>query len=116
MADSECLFCRIAAGEVPARTIHEDPDMVAFHDVAPRAPTHVLVIPRRHIASVAELEATDADLAGRMLLLLAKLARDLGLEENGYRVVTNVGRYGGQSVPHLHLHLLGGRSFSWPPG
>jgi histidine triad (HIT) family protein len=116
MTESDCLFCRIAAGQVPARLIHDDPEIVAFHDVAPQAPIHVLLLPRRHIVSLAALEEGDGGLAGRMLLLAARLARELGVAEDGYRVVTNVGRHGGQSVPHLHFHLLGGRSFSWPPG
>lgn len=116
MSSSDCLFCRIARGEIPARLVHEDDEIVAFHDVAPRAPVHVLLIPRTHIASVDALKEEDVPLMGRMILLAAQLARRLEVTEGGYRLVTNVGRDGGQSVDHLHLHLLGGRPLSWPPG
>lgn len=116
MADGDCLFCGIASGEVPSERAHEDDLVVAFHDIAPRAPTHILLIPRRHIASAAELTEVDAPLLGRLFAVAAELARANGIAEDGYRLVTNVGRYGGQSVAHLHLHLLGGRPMSWPPG
>ena len=113
---SDCLFCRIVRGEVPSDRVHEDDEVIAFRDIAPRAPTHVLVIPRRHIASAAELTVADGPLLGRMFEVLAGIARQEGIERRGYRVVTNVGPEAGQSVPHLHLHLLGGRPMSWPPG
>lgn len=116
MADPNCLFCRIAAGEVPADIVHDDDLVVAFRDVSPKAPTHLLLIPRRHIASAAELTGTDAEMLGRLFAVAAKLARDAGVAEGGYRMVTNVGRGAGQSVGHLHFHLLGGRSLGWPPG
>ena len=116
MADPDCLFCRIAAGEVPADVVLEDDLVVAFRDVAPKAPTHLLLIPRRHITSAAELSGTDAEMLGRLFAVAAGLARDAGVAEGGYRMVTNVGRGAGQSVPHLHFHLLGGRSLGWPPG
>ncbi|HET7677362.1 MAG TPA: histidine triad nucleotide-binding protein [Candidatus Limnocylindrales bacterium] len=116
MPDGACLFCGIASGEVPAKRAHEDDQVVAFHDIAPRAPTHILLIPRRHIASAAELTEEDAPLLGRLFAVAAELARAHGIADDGYRLVTNVGRYGGQSVAHLHLHLLGGRAMSWPPG
>ena len=111
---SECLFCRIAAGEIPARIVHSDEDVVAFHDVAPKAPVHVLVIPRRHLASLAETGPDDAALLARLMATAVELAREL--TTNGYRVVVNCGESAGQSVFHLHFHLLGGRVFSWPPG
>ncbi|MBP1641708.1 MAG: histidine triad nucleotide-binding protein [Acidobacteria bacterium] len=111
---SDCLFCRIAAGEIPARIVHADEHVIAFHDVAPKAPTHVLVIPRRHLASLSAAETADAPLLGRLLDACAGVARQLGLAS--YRVVVNNGEDAGQSVLHLHLHVLGGRGFSWPPG
>lgn len=114
--DPTCLFCRIAAGEVPADIVHDDDLVVAFRDVSPKAPTHLLLIPRRHIASAAELAETDAEMLGRLFSVAAQLARDEGVAEHGYRMVTNVGRGAGQSVAHLHFHLLGGRSLGWPPG
>lgn len=114
--DPSCLFCRIAAGEVPATLEHEDDLVVAIRDISPQAPTHILLIPRAHIRSVVDLGEADAALLGRLFAVGADLARREGLAEDGYRVVSNVGRLGGQSVDHLHVHLLGGRRFSWPPG
>lgn len=111
-----CVFCRIASGEAPASIVHEDEDVVAFHDIHPQAPTHILVIPRRHIRSLNEAQAEDRDLLGRLLLVTRDLAVARGMGERGYRIVTNCGRGAGQSVFHLHLHLLGGRPMSWPPG
>jgi len=116
MADNDCLFCRIAAGEIPARVAYEDNDVFAFHDVSPQAPTHVLIIPRRHIRSAAELSAEDGPLLGGMLAAATRIAEQEGVAGSGYRLVTNVGKAAGQSVDHLHVHLLGGRSLSWPPG
>ncbi len=112
----DCLFCRIARGELPARKAAEDDLVVAFHDIAPGSPTHVLVIPKAHIASAADLVEEDGQLLGRMFATLAGIARDAGIEDDGYRIVSNVGRWGGQTVDHLHLHLMGGRAFEWPPG
>jgi histidine triad (HIT) family protein len=114
MADSSCLFCRIATGAVPVTFVAENEHAVAFRDIAPKAPVHVLVIPRRHVASLAE--ATDPVELGHVATLAASVARQEGLAESGYRVVTNIGEDGGQSVPHLHLHVLGGRAMGWPPG
>lgn len=111
-----CLFCRIVDGELPATIVHETTETVAFRDINPRAPSHILVVPRRHIASVDALEATDVELAGRLLLVAKEIARQEGFAERGYRVVSNVGEWGGQSVDHLHLHVMGGRTFHWPPG
>ncbi|HVL53816.1 MAG TPA: histidine triad nucleotide-binding protein [Vitreimonas sp.] len=112
---ADCLFCRIVAGEIAADILHEDDTVLAFRDVNPQAPTHVLVIPREHVASAADLTAQDGALVARLFATVADLADREGLV-HGWRVVTNVGRDGGQSVQHLHLHLLGGRSLAWPPG
>ena len=113
---SDCLFCRIVAGEIPSTRVYEDDEVIAFRDIAPRAPTHILVIPRRHIDSVADLTEADGPLLGRMFAVTAQVARDEGIADAGYRVVSNVGRWAGQTVDHLHLHLMGGRAFTWPPG
>jgi len=112
----DCLFCRIAAGSIPADRLHDDELVIAFRDLAPRAPTHVLLIPRRHITSAAELTEADGPLLGRLFGVAADLARTAGIAEGGYRLVSNVGRSGGQTVDHLHFHLMGGRAFEWPPG
>lgn len=112
----ECIFCRIAAGEIPAKVVRQDEDIVAFRDVNPRAPTHVLVIPRRHIASVNVLDPDDAALVGKLFLAAREIARSEGVDESGYRMVVNAGPDAGQSVDHIHLHLLGGRGLAWPPG
>jgi histidine triad (HIT) family protein len=113
---SDCIFCSIVGGHIPATLVHEEPDLLAFEDVNPQAPIHILFIPRRHVASLDSLEPADEGLAGRLLLAAGEVARRRGLDETGYRVVTNVGKDGGQSVSHLHLHLLGGRGLGWPPG
>ncbi len=113
---ADCLFCRIATGEIPATIVHEDDQVVAFHDITPRAPTHLLLIPRRHIDSALALTEDDGPLLGRLFAVAANLARSEGIAHGGYRMVTNIGDWGGQTVHHLHLHLLGGRSLSWPPG
>lgn len=110
---ADCIFCRIAAHQAPATIVHEDEDVIAFDDISHRAPLHVLVIPRLHVASLAE---ADAALAGRLAVAAAKVARDAGYAERGFRVVTNVGPDAGQSVAHLHFHVLAGRSLGWPPG
>ena len=111
---SSCLFCRIVAGEIPANIVAETDDCVAFRDIDPKAPTHVLVIPRAHVASLAE--AKDATVLGNMALLAARIAREEGIERSGYRTVINTNADAGQTVFHVHLHLLGGRRLSWPPG
>jgi histidine triad (HIT) family protein len=116
VSDPTCLFCRIAAGEVPADKSYEDDLVLAFRDINPKAPTHLLLIPRRHVDSAADLAETDAEMLGRLFAVAAKLARDAGIAERGFRMVTNSGPAAGQSVGHLHFHLLGGRSMSWPPG
>ena len=114
--DPDCLFCRIVAGELPSTPVHDDDLVVAIRDINPQASTHILLLPRAHIASVADLTGKDAELLGRIFEVSAQLARSEGIAADGYRVVTNVGRNGGQSVDHLHFHLLGGRRFTWPPG
>ena len=114
--DPTCLFCRIVADEIWSTRVAEDPDVIAIRDIAPRAPTHVLLLPRDHIASAADLTDADAALVGRIFAMAGELARSEGIAEGGYRIVTNVGTWGGQSVDHLHFHLMGGRPFAWPPG
>jgi histidine triad (HIT) family protein len=109
------IFKRIIDGEIPAKIVYEDEQCLAFHDIAPQAPTHVIVIPRKEIPSMADISDADAPLVGHLLLIVRKLANELKLED-GYRVVVNCGPHGGQSVDHLHFHLLGGRPLSWPPG
>ena len=113
-AVSECLFCRIVKREIPSQSVFEDDQIYAFHDIHPQAPTHVLLIPRKHLAGVAELEPGDEGLAGSLILSARLIAKDLGLES--YRLVFNSGPEAGQSVFHLHLHLLGGRRMTWHPG
>ena len=113
-----CLFCRIASGAMDVPFVFEDDDFVAFRDIAPAAPVHVLVVPRRHLESLAELEREEPAYAGRFMQAILKVAKKEGVDapERGFRVVANTGPEGGQSVPHLHAHVLGGRSMSWPPG
>jgi histidine triad (HIT) family protein len=112
----DCLFCRIVAGELPSTRVAETDTVLAIRDIAPRAPTHILLLSKRHIASAAELGTGDAALVGDIFAMAAEIARSEGLVDAGYRVVTNVGRWGGQTVDHLHFHLMGGRPFDWPPG
>jgi histidine triad (HIT) family protein len=111
-----CLFCRIGRDEIPADLVHEDDLIVAFRDINPKAPTHILLIPREHMDSAANLAETDAEMLGRLFSVAAQLARDAGIADRGFRLVTNSGPAAGQSVDHLHFHLLGGRSMGWPPG
>jgi histidine triad (HIT) family protein len=110
------IFKRIIDREIPADVVYEDDLCLAFRDVSPQAPVHVLVIPKQEIKSVDAIEETDAALLGHLWLVIGKIARELGVAEEGYRVVTNCGKLGGQSVDHLHFHILGGRRFDWPPG
>ncbi|MDR1760001.1 MAG: histidine triad nucleotide-binding protein [Fibrobacter sp.] len=112
----DCLFCKIASGEIPTEKIYEDEQICAFFDIAPQAKTHFLVIPKKHIANLMELKETDAPLMGQLLYQAEELAKKLGLEENGARFVFNCKEDGGQTVSHIHLHVLGGRKLSWPPG
>lgn len=111
-----CLFCGIAAGTIPAAIIYQDDTVVAFRDIHPQAPTHILVIPRRHIATVNDLGEEETQLAGRLLLTARRIAADLGFADDGYRLVMNTNANGGQTVFHIHLHLLAGRQCHWPPG
>ena len=114
MSDN-CLFCKIVAGKVRSTKVYEDDKVYVFEDINPKAPTHVLIIPKRHITDLKEATAEDAELIGYCQLIAAKIGRERGIED-GYRTVYNVGPKSGQSVFHLHLHLLGGRNFTWPPG
>ena len=116
LPDSDCLFCRIAEGEIPAELVHSDTEVVAFRDIHPQAPSHILIIPRKHIPSVASLADGDAHLMGKLFLVARKLAEEEGVSEDGYRMVVNAGSAAGQTVFHIHLHLLGGRGMEWPPG
>ena len=112
----DCLFCRIVAGEIPADVVHQDERAIAFRDINPQAPVHVLVIPRDHLESLDEATLKEEALLGHLLRVAARVANDQGLSEGGYRTVINTGAGAGQSVFHLHLHVIGGRSLSWPPG
>ena len=111
-----CLFCKIAAGEIPSQKLYEDENVVAFRDIAPQAPNHFLVIPRQHISTLNDIDASHAELLGHMQLTGARLAKELQIAEDGFRFVMNCNRQGGQTVYHIHLHVLGGRQMSWPPG
>jgi histidine triad (HIT) family protein len=113
---SETIFSKIIKREIPADIVYEDGDILAFRDVSPQAPTHILIIPKKPIPTVNDLEDVDAALVGKLLLVAKKLAAEQGLAEDGYRLVINCNTNGGQTVYHLHLHLLGGRQFKWPPG
>jgi histidine triad (HIT) family protein len=116
MTASDCLFCKIIAAEIPADIIYESPDAIAFRDINPQAPTHVLIVPRRHIATINELADSDTDVVGRLFLAARDIAKQEGFAEDGYRVTMNCNAAAGQTVFHIHLHLLGGRNFTWPPG
>ena len=114
---SNCIFCRIASGEIPAKIVKQDEHVVAFRDLDPKAPTHVLIIPTTHLESARDARGRDGEaLLGRLMSFAAQVATELGLDATGYRIVANTGPDGGQSVFHLHLHLLGGRKLTWPPG
>lgn len=112
----DCLFCGIVDGKVKARFVYQDDDVVAFEDIHPRAPVHVLVIPRKHISGVLDIGPDDGPLIGKIFQVAAQLAKDLGIAESGFRIVVNSGADSGQSVFHIHYHLLGGRPMGWPPG
>lgn len=114
--DDDCLFCKIVAGEIPSEKVHESETTYAFRDVNPQAPTHVLVIPRHHIAALDAMTAADVSTLGTTVLKATQIARELGLADDGYRLVVNNGEGAGQTVFHIHIHLLGGRAFGWPPG
>lgn len=112
----DCLFCKIVAGDIPADIVYQDDTVVAFRDINPQAPTHILIIPREHISTINEIEAEQEATAGRLFTAAREIAAQEGLSDKGYRVVMNCGEGAGQSVFHIHLHLLGGRGFDWPPG
>lgn len=116
MTESDCLFCKIIADEIPADIIHESPDAIAFRDINPQAPTHVLIVPRQHISTINDLAESDTDTVGQLFLAARNIARQEGFAEDGYRVTMNCNAAAGQTVFHIHLHLLGGRNFTWPPG
>jgi histidine triad (HIT) family protein len=113
---SDCIFCKIIAGEIPCKKIYEDEEILAFHDVSPQAPVHFLLVPKRHIRNIMELNAADTDLLGRLLFKAQELAVRQGCAEKGARFVINCKSDGGQTVDHLHVHVLGGRPLGWPPG
>lgn len=112
----DCLFCKIVAGDIPSKKVLETDEVLVFEDIRPQAPVHVLVIPKKHIASVQEIQPEDKDLIGELHLAAKQVAEELGLSENGYRIVSNIGFHGQQTVPHLHYHIIGGRQLQWPPG
>ena len=116
MAEEGCIFCKIVAGEIPSTCVFEDEVCIAFNDLHPQAPTHILIIPRDHVDSLDEARTKDKETLGHLLLTAAEIAREKGIAENGYRVVVNTNSDGGQTVFHLHVHLLGGREFVFPPG
>jgi histidine triad (HIT) family protein len=111
---TDCLFCKMVNGEIKPDVVFEDDKVLAFHDIDPKAPVHILIIPKRHISTLNDLD--DAELGGQLLLTAVKLAKQLGLADDGYRTVFNCNQHGGQAVYHLHLHLLAGRQMTWPPG
>ena len=114
---ADCIFCKIAAGEIPSQIVYEDAQVVAFKDLSPKAPVHVLIVPKKHVQSVAHFQAEDKELAAHIFVdVVPKLAAELGVAEGGFRLVLNTGDDGGQTVHHLHVHLLGGRKMTWPPG
>lgn len=116
MTQPDCLFCKIAARDIPATVVYEDDALIAIEDINPVAPVHILLIPRKHIASLNEITPEDSEILARIQLQAAELARQRSLDEQGYRLVNNCGEWGGQTVMHLHYHLLGGRNMQWPPG
>lgn len=111
-----CIFCKIANGEIPSKKIYEDDKVLAFHDISPEAPVHFLVIPKEHIQSVNDLTEKNSDIISHIFLVINKLVRELNINETGYRIVNNCGKDGGQTVDHMHFHVLGQRDLKWPPG
>jgi histidine triad (HIT) family protein len=112
----DCIFCKIANKEIKASFIYEDDDIVVFQDANPAAPVHLLAIPKKHISSILEIDEIEDSISARILKVISKVAKDMNIDEKGFRVVSNTGNGAGQSVAHLHFHILGGRKFSWPPG
>ena len=113
---SDCLFCKIIAGEIPSTKVYEDEYVYAFNDIAPQAPKHIIIIPKEHISSTNEINADNMQLVGRVFAAAAVIAKEQGFSENGYRIVNNCGKDGGQTVGHIHFHMLAGRNLAWPPG
>jgi histidine triad (HIT) family protein len=113
---ADCLFCKIVEGKIPAKKVYEDDDVVAFDDIQPQAPVHVLVIPKKHVATLNELAPEDDAVAGKLLRVAARIAKERGIAERGWRATVNVNKDAHQLVFHVHLHLMGGRAFAWPPG
>jgi histidine triad (HIT) family protein len=116
MSDSDCIFCKIAAGDIDADIVYQSEELVGFRDLNPQAPTHVLIIPRRHISTINDITESDAEMIGQLFVAAKEIAAQEGISEPGYRVTMNCNAGAGQSVFHVHLHLLGGRQFTWPPG
>ncbi len=112
----DCLFCKIIAGEIPSKKVYEDDLILAFYDIEPQAPVHVIIIPKLHIKSANEITAENSCYIAHIFETIPKIAKDLGIDEMGYRIINNCGEYGGQTVSHIHFHLTGGRQFSWPAG
>lgn len=112
----DCVFCKIVSGEIPSKVIYQDDDIMAFEDLSPQAPVHFLVIPKKHIQSANQIDETNMELIGKIYKKIAELAKEKGFAESGYRVINNCGEDGGQTVPHIHFHVLAGRSLQWPPG
>ena len=113
---NECLFCKMVSGVIPCDKVHENENVLAFRDIDPKAPTHILIIPKKHITTLNEINENDQDLLGELLLTAKKIAKDEGIDASGYRTVFNCNADGGQTVFHIHMHLLGGRLMAWPPG
>ena len=111
-----CIFCKIIAGEIPSTKVYEDDKILAFKDIEPQAPVHIIIIPKEHIKSANDINEENCALIGKIFNAAAKIAKELGISENGYRIVNNCGADGGQTVGHIHFHMLGGRSLAWPPG
>lgn len=116
LTDSNCLFCKMVAGEIETKTVYEDEKAFSFKDIDPQAPVHILVIPKQHLSSLRRASNDNEQLLGHLLNITRKIAKDLGIDESGYRIVINTGQDAGQAVDHLHIHLLGGRELTWPPG
>lgn len=116
VATEDCIFCQIVEGKIPAKKVYEDQEILAFEDVSPQAPVHLLVIPKKHIPSLLDLQPEDEKIASQILFRIQEIAKEKGLDQNGFRVVNNIGEEGGQTVFHIHFHVLGGRNLGWPPG
>lgn len=113
---SDCIFCKIVSGEIPSKKVYEDEYVLAFNDISPAAPVHIIIVPKKHIQSTNELNTENVEVVGRIFLAAKDIAEKLGISEKGYRIVNNCGEQGGQTVNHLHYHLLAGRNLTWPPG